>query len=166
MIKDGNSGEKSEQESRVFLVIIDDSEEMKVALRYASVRAKRTGGRVALLMVYEPEEFQYFGGVEKILRENRKDETEELLRGLSGEVRKISGKDALTYIRQGDIIEEIISLVKSEKDIKVVVLGTNANEKKPGPIVRKISDGAIIKFPVVVTLVPGSLSEDDINLLA
>lgn len=166
MIEESNIAENSEQESRVFLVIVDDSEEMKVALRYASVRAKRTGGRVALLTIYEPEEFQYFGGVEKILRENREDETEELLRGLSGEVRKISGKDALTYIRQGDTIDAIINLVKSVKDIKVVVLATNANEKKPGPIVRKISEGAIIRFPVVVTLVPGSLSEEDINILA
>ena len=32
---------------RVFLVVVDDSEEMRVALRFAGQRAKHTGGRVA-----------------------------------------------------------------------------------------------------------------------
>ncbi len=34
---------------RVFLVVVDETEEMKVALRFACRRARHTGGRVALL---------------------------------------------------------------------------------------------------------------------
>ena len=35
--------------SRVFLVVVDDSPEMKIALRYACRRAAKTNGRVAML---------------------------------------------------------------------------------------------------------------------
>ena len=35
---------------RVFLVVVDDSEEMLVALRFACMRAKSVGGRVALFL--------------------------------------------------------------------------------------------------------------------
>lgn len=36
---------------RIFLVVVDGSPELKVALRYACLRAKRSGGRLALLYV-------------------------------------------------------------------------------------------------------------------
>ncbi|CCG42445.1 universal stress protein [Magnetospirillum molischianum] len=42
---------------RVFLVVVDDTPEQPAALRYASRRARSTGGRVALLRVIEPTEF-------------------------------------------------------------------------------------------------------------
>ena len=43
---------------RTFLCVVDESEELHQALRYACRRAKSTGGRVALLYVIEPVEFQ------------------------------------------------------------------------------------------------------------
>ena len=57
---------------RVFLVVVDDTEEMHVALRYACRRARHTGGRVALLHVIEPADPQPFRQVaELILAEQR-----------------------------------------------------------------------------------------------
>ena len=41
---------------RVFLVVVDDSEEMLVALRFACMRAKSVGGRVALFRDIEPSD--------------------------------------------------------------------------------------------------------------
>ena len=43
--------------NRVFLVVVDDTPEMDVALRFACLRARNTGGRVALLYVVEPADF-------------------------------------------------------------------------------------------------------------
>ena len=39
------------QRDRVFLVVVDDSPEREVALRYACLRARKDGWRVALLRV-------------------------------------------------------------------------------------------------------------------
>ena len=44
-------------DQRLFLVVVDATEEMKVALRFACQRAKNTGGRVALFYVMEPADF-------------------------------------------------------------------------------------------------------------
>ena len=48
---------------RKFLVVVDDSPEFSAALRYASRRARSTGGRVALLRVLRPSAEDYFPGV-------------------------------------------------------------------------------------------------------
>ena len=47
---------------RVFLVVVDDSAEQAVALRYACLRARKGGGRVALLRVLEPVELVEWAG--------------------------------------------------------------------------------------------------------
>ena len=54
---------------RVFLVVVDESEEMRNALRYACRRAQHTNGRVALLLVVEPAEFQHWLGVGRVIEE-------------------------------------------------------------------------------------------------
>jgi nucleotide-binding universal stress UspA family protein len=75
---------------RIFLVVVDESEEMRVALRYAALRARRTGGHVALLYVIEPSDLQQWMAVESLMREERREEAEALLQKLSGEVAELS----------------------------------------------------------------------------
>ena len=54
---------------RVFLVVVDETEEMSVALRFAALRARSTGGKVAMLYVVEPSEFQHWMAVGDIMRD-------------------------------------------------------------------------------------------------
>ena len=54
---------------RIFLVVVDDSPEMEVALRFACLRARHTGGRVALLYVLEPSEYQTWLRVGDLMRD-------------------------------------------------------------------------------------------------
>src|SRR5271157_2401134 len=54
------------QRPRKFLVVVDKTAEAPVALRFATRRAQHTGGRVTLLCVAEPGEFQQWRGVEEI----------------------------------------------------------------------------------------------------
>ena len=58
-----------EPQERTFLVVVDNSEELHVALRFASLRAKKTGGRVALLYVVEPAAFQHWMAGGDVMRE-------------------------------------------------------------------------------------------------
>ena len=48
---------------RVFLVVVDDSTERDLALKYACLRARNGGGRVALLRVIEPVGMVEWAGV-------------------------------------------------------------------------------------------------------
>ena len=63
----GKSAARAAQQ-RIFLVVVDETEEMRVALRYAALRARHTGGRVALLFVIEPSELKTWGAIEDLQR--------------------------------------------------------------------------------------------------
>ena len=59
---------------RIFLVVVDESEEMRVALRYAALRAFHTGGKVALLSVVEPAGVQISKALEERMEEERRED--------------------------------------------------------------------------------------------
>ena len=65
--------------ARVFLVVVDDTAEHHLALQYAARRAAHTGGRLALLHVIEPAEFQHWISVEELAREERRQAAELLM---------------------------------------------------------------------------------------
>ena len=56
-----------------FLVCIDDSEECRTALRFACMRAQNTGGKVSLVYVIEPNDFNLSGSVQEIMAEEARD---------------------------------------------------------------------------------------------
>ena len=75
-------------DNRVFLVVVDETEEMRVALRFAALRARSTGGKVAMLYVVEPSEFQHWMSVGDIMREEARTEAEQVLQRLAAEVKR------------------------------------------------------------------------------
>ncbi|CAN5132608.1 hypothetical protein BH24PSE1_BH24PSE1_03920 [soil metagenome] len=48
---------------RTYLVVIDDSAEARVALRFSARRAAKTEGNVEVLAVVSPQDFVHWGGV-------------------------------------------------------------------------------------------------------
>ena len=68
------------EKERVFLVVVDESEEMQNALHYACRRARNTQGRVALLYVIEPAEFQHWLGVERVMQDEARQHAEQTCR--------------------------------------------------------------------------------------
>lgn len=61
---------------RKFLVVLDDSTECLNAMRFAALRAARTGGGVAVLSVIPPDEFNHWIGVGDIMREEARERIE------------------------------------------------------------------------------------------
>jgi nucleotide-binding universal stress UspA family protein len=147
---------------RVFLVVVDDSEEMKVALHFACRRAKTSGGRIALLHVQEPADFQHWMAVEEIMREEKREEAEELLQKLSAEVVEWSGKVPSFYMREGDRREELVKLLDEDPSISILVLGAGVGRGGPGPIIDYLLSRGASQLRVPVTLVPGSLTDEEI----
>lgn len=147
---------------RIFLVVVDDSAEMKVALHYASRHAKRNGGRVALLHVQEPTDFQHWVSVGEIMREENREAAEELLKELSAEVADWSGRVPTYFMREGDRREELPKLLNEEPTISVVVLAANVSGGGPGPLISYMLDKGASQLHVPITIVPGSLSDEDI----
>jgi nucleotide-binding universal stress UspA family protein len=94
--------ESREVHERVFLVVVDDSDEMQVALKFAAKRAKHSGGRVALLYVIEPAEFQHWMFVGTLMAEEAREEAEKAVHQYSRQVQDITGQIPMIYIREGE----------------------------------------------------------------
>jgi len=148
---------------RVFLVVVDETEEMKVALRFACQRARRTGGRVALLYVIEPADFQHWMAVEDLMREEARSEGEQLLQRLAAQVNELVGTIPVLYVREGKVRDELFKLLDEEPRISILVLGANTGSRGPGPLVSALTGNMIGKLRVPVTVVPGNLADDEID---
>ncbi len=151
---------------RVFLVVVDETEEMKVALRFACRRARHTGGRVALLFVIEPAEFQHWMAVEDLMREEARSEGEQLLQRLAAQVNELVGSIPILYVREGKVRDELFKLLDAEPRVSILVLGANPGSRGPGPLVSALTGKMIGKLRVPVTVVPGNLGEDEIDLIS
>ena len=152
----------AQEAGRTFLVVVDDSEEMKVALHFASRRAMRTGGRVALLYVQQPAEFQHWMAVGDLMREEAREEAESLMQKLSAEVKEWSGNYPVVHMREGDIREELEKLLSEEEAISVLVLAASTDTSGPGPLISHLVGKGSARLRVPVTIVPGSLGDDEI----
>jgi nucleotide-binding universal stress UspA family protein len=150
---------------RIFLVVVDETEEMRVALRYAALRARRTGGHVALLYVIEPSDLQQWMAVESLMREERREEAEALLQKLSGEVADLCGSLPIVHIREGRRRDELMALLDEEPSISILVLAAGTGAEGPGPLVTQLVGKMSGKMRVPVTVVPGSLSDEQIAVL-
>ncbi len=154
-----------ESVERVFLAVVDQSEELRVALRFASLRAKNTGGRVALLYVIEPADFQHWMAVEDLMHDERRQEAEEVLRTFSAQVQEWSGKTPVLYVREGKMREELLKLIDEDQGISILVLAAATGTAGPGPLVSSLAGKMSERLRVPLTVVPGNLTDEQIESL-
>jgi nucleotide-binding universal stress UspA family protein len=162
-MSDRDTAKPADFKDRVFLVVVDETEEMQVALRFACLRARRTGGRVALLFVIEPADFQHWRAVEELMREEARSEGEQLLQRLAAQVNDLVGAIPILYVREGKVGDELFKLLDEEPQISILVLGANTGNRGPGPLVSSLAGKMVGKLRVPVTIVPGNLSDEAID---
>lgn len=151
---------------RKFLVIADGSPESHQALRFAALRAAHTGGVLTILAVIEPADFQHWLGVEQLMREEALEEAERMLHGLAAEAYECCGIRPELVVREGKLREEIAAQIAEDPDIAVLVLGAATGKEGPGPLVSSIASDAAGGFGIPVTIVPGNLTDEQLELLA
>ncbi len=154
-----------EPQERTFLVVVDNSEELHVALRFASLRAKKTGGRVALLYVVEPADFQHWMAVEDLMREEGRQEAEAVLQKYSAEVQEWSGKTPVFYLREGKLRDELLKLIDEDQSISVLVLGAATGTEGPGPLISSLAGKMTSDLRIPLTIVPGYLTDEQLESL-
>ena len=78
MAEDNNTREqttKNPSDERTFLCLVDSSEEFSPTLRFVCRRSMNTGGRIALLYIIQPAEFQHWLGVGDLMKQESRDPT-------------------------------------------------------------------------------------------
>jgi nucleotide-binding universal stress UspA family protein len=148
------------------LVIIDDTEECDRAVYFASRRAARIGGGVVMLRVIDTrDQSQQWLGVADIMRAEAHDEADAELSKYAARANAIAGITPECAVRDGDMAEEILKLIDEDEDIFILVLAAGTGAEGPGPLVATI-DRTAGDFPIPVAIVPGHLSDADIDALS
>jgi nucleotide-binding universal stress UspA family protein len=150
---------------RVYLVVIDNSPESAIALRFAARRAAKTGGGVEILTLIEPQEFIAFGGVQATIEEEARLHAEGLVAGAAGAIVEESGLRPSIIVRQGDGPKVIREMIAANPDIAALVLGTAAIGA-PGPLVTHFAGHDAGSLPIPLMIIPGSLDRDAIDRLS
>jgi nucleotide-binding universal stress UspA family protein len=149
----------------IFLVVVDDSEEMHQALQFACGRAEAVGGKVALLYCIAPSEFEYFAGVGELMRAEAREAAEEKMSIHAEYVQQLTNITPILYVREGDIRDELLSLISEEKDISLLVLGADTNSETAGPLITFMVARGASNCRVPITVVPGNLTDEQIDAL-
>ena len=156
----GGSAASDAARNRVFLVVVDDSAERAVALKYACLRVRKSGGRVALLRVIEPAGQTEWAGVGAMLQEEGREEAERLLSGLAAQVNEITGGLPILLIREGDPRDELLALIAEDPRISILILAAAAGGGNPGPLIAALIGRYAGRVTVPMTIVPGSMDDD------
>lgn len=151
---------------RVFLVVVDETPELAVALRYACRRAKRTGGRVALLYVMEPPEPQHWATIGDLMREEARQRAEEIMASFADKVVALTGTPPIIHVREGGRREQLLKLLAEDPSISILVLAAGTGSEGPGPLVSALASKYAGTLRVALTIVPGNLSEAEIDAIS
>ena len=148
------------------LVIVDDTAEWDRAVYYASRWAIRVGGGVVMLRIIETEDQnQQWLGVADIMRAEAHDEADAALDRASGRANGIAAITPERVIREGDATEQILDVIDQDVDIVMLVLAANPGPEGPGPLITLMAD-VVGSFPIPITIVPGGLTDVDIDALS
>ena len=149
---------------RIYLVVMDETEEAKTALRFASVRARETGGSVHMLALVPRQNFQAFGGVQATIEREAAERAEVMANAAAGNIFADSGKMPVIAVRTGNANEVIGKYLEEHGDIAALVLGAAASGG-PGPLVTHFA-GHAGALPCPLYVIPGSLDNAAVDSLA
>ncbi|GFE63307.1 universal stress protein [Litoreibacter roseus] len=150
---------------RKFLVVLDDSRECLNAMRFAAMRAARTGGGVEILAVIPPDEFNHWIGVGDIMRQEARERIEAHFEVFAKWMRDKQGIDPELVIREGEPVPQILAQVREDPDVGVLVLGAGTDSGGPGPLVTELSRSSG-SLPMPITIVPGELTKEQLEAVS
>ncbi|SIR13316.1 Nucleotide-binding universal stress protein, UspA family [Rhizobium sp. RU35A] len=149
---------------RKFMAVIDGTPECEKAVHYAGRRAQNSNGGLVLLFVIPEGDFQQWLGVEQIMRAEAREEAEAVMAKAAQKVRETIGIDPEVVIREGTASDEINAAIEEDRDIAILVLAAGSTKDGPGPLVTSIA-GRGSAFPIPVTVLPDTLTNDEIDAL-
>lgn len=148
---------------RKYLVVIDDTDECDRAVYWASKRAGRTKSQIVMLRVLETaERNQQWLGVADIMQAEAMEAANAVLDKFAARIKKIAKLKPGRVICEGDTMEQLVKLIEEDADIGILVLAAGIGNEGPGPLVTHLAKTAG-QFPIPVAVIPGHLSDADID---
>jgi nucleotide-binding universal stress UspA family protein len=151
---------------RKYLVVIDDTEECERAVYWAAKRAGRTKSQIVMLRVIETaERNQQWLGVADIMQAEAMEAANTVLDKFTTRCLTVAGITPDRVIREGDTTEQIAKVIDEDTDIGILVLAADTGKEGPGPLITNLAKSAG-QFPIPVAIIPGHLSDEDIDAMS
>ncbi len=150
---------------RTYLVVIDETPEAEVALRFAARRAAKTGGSVEVLAIVPRADFVAFGGIQATIEAEARETAEATVARAAGTIVAEAGIVPKFVIKTGDAIAMVREALHEDADIGALVLGAAATGA-PGPLVTHFAGADAGKLPCPVMIVPGSMTRAALDRLS
>ncbi len=147
---------------RTFLILLDDTPEMLNAMRYAAIRAAKTGGNVEILAIISPEEFQHFMGVADVMRHEAREKIEAHFQIFKDRMEKREGITPKLAIREGEKIDCILAHIRENPHVGLLILGAGTGKDGAGPVVTALTGRRLSELTIPLTIVPGSMTKEEI----
>ncbi len=148
-----------------FLVIVDETKELNVAVRFAAKRAQNTNGRVILLNIIEQFDPQQWQSIEDIILQEAREKAQNKLQKWSKIINDLTGIVPELIVKEGIASEQIIETLESDDSIRFLVLAA-ADSDQPGPLVSLLAGQKSGRLPVPIVIIPQGLSDEVIDDLA
>jgi nucleotide-binding universal stress UspA family protein len=149
-----------------YLVYVSTSESSRVAMYFACKKAVKSGSSVELLNVISPSDMQNLFGVGSKMREEQRQDAEILVKSLGEAAFQYSGITPSTIIREGRINEEIINAALEDTNVNMVVAGISAQSNDEGSLINLLVEKLGDRLLVPLMLVPGNLTDLQIDELS
>ena len=144
---------------RTFLVVTDESNEARTALRFAARRAIQVEGAVHILAIVAQQNFSAFGGVQATIEEEARDRAEMLAHGVAGNLLAESGIMPTISVKIGSGQKIVSEFLETHLEVAALVLGA-AKGNSPGPLVTHFAAHAG-NLPCPVYIIPEEYDEKD-----
>jgi nucleotide-binding universal stress UspA family protein len=151
---------------RKFLVVVDKTPEHRVAVRFAARRAQHTNGVVSLLAVVPSPDKQQWSSIQALMSDEAYEEAQSILHLAASDLYEVCGRLPELVIREGKKRDVVMELIKQDPDISILVLAAGTAREGPGPLVAAVAGDPKFAYPIPVTIVPGGLSDAEIDALA
>lgn len=141
--------------THTYLVVVDRSQEMLVALRFVLRRAKETNAAIALLKIVEPEAIETWGGVERAVMDEAFTDARKTMAAHEKLIEETLGRKPRTFYRKGERVKALLDVLESEKDLSTLVLAADTTAGADNPLIRYLtSEKGLRKLRLPLVIVP------------
>ena len=150
--------------THTYLVVVDSSKEMPVALHYAARRAREAGGRVALLKIVEPDTIETWGGVERAVMDEAFTDARKAMAVYEKEVEAITGEKPQTFYRKGERRKALLDVIENEPFLSALVLAADTSAGADNPLIRFLTgEKGLRKLKLPLVIVPDDCVRTDLS---
>ncbi len=141
-----------------YLVVADDTDEFRAALRYACASARVHRARVGILMILDNQDFQHWGAVEEKVKKELREEGEKYLWTVAKTANDFNGTIPSLYFAEGEGGVAVIKTIDEDEHIIKLVVGNRAGAG-PGPLISYCLGKGLEHMRVPLVVVPAHLKE-------